>query len=902
VTSGSEETLDEGDAEAVAYELGEGARIDRFVIRRRVGSGGMGVVYAAYDPELDRNIALKLLHSGHAEGQTRLLREARAMAKLSHPNVIAIHDVGVHEGKVFLAMELIEGLTLRGWFAQGPHAWTDVVRVFMMAGRGLAAAHDKGLVHRDFKPENVMLDSEGRVRVMDFGLVQSVERPVSGVETDRRADALAIELTQRGRAMGTPAYMAPEQYQGTATDVRTDQFAFCIALFEALHGERPFAGDSPATLMLAVIDGAIRTPTKSRVPAWLRRLVRRGLAVDPDRRWPSMHALLAEIERGQARVRMQRGIFAVVAVAAIGGAAWGWHAWNERLAAAECERLGEEIAELWPERIDAVRAGLAASGIPDVEATVERIQPWLDRWTEAWRTTRTETCSTDPDRMSPITRARIEACLDVQRRETEAVVEALEQATAQLAGDAVSTVAVMQSPADCADELRLGRVVWPDPDQLEAVTEIRGRLGRARVLNRTGRLEEALAEVEALAPDVEALGWAPLAAELEIRRGDNLSDLGRFDEAEPVLREAYYGAGQAGADLTAAEAATLLVHVVGYSLARHEEGLRWGEQATMHLARVGAEDGLEASMLANSIAGIHFDRGELDKAKAQVERTLEVQEPLLGSDHPVLAAPIHNLAGLARAAGRYDEAQQLYRRAIAIRRAALGLDHLGLVASYASLAAIHLERGEHDEAQRLLLDALAIVDLRLPTDHADRALVINSLAAVHRAKGELDDAVRRYTEAIGIWERTLGPDHPEIAAALNNLGNAYDDRDEYDRAGPLHERALAIWEKAYGPDHPYLAGALTSLGDTRWHQRRYAESIAALERALAIREGRETPHEQLGETRFMLARALWDGAGDRTRARELARLAAADFDALGPGRAAERREAEAWLESTTDPR
>ena len=175
--------------------------------------------------------------------------------------------------------------------------------------------------------------------------------------------------------------------------------------------------------------------------------------------------------------------------------------------------------------------------------------------------------------------------------------------------------------------------------------------------------------------------------------------------------------------------------------------------------------------------------------------------------------------------------------------------------------------------------------------------MINSLAAVHRAKGKLDDALRLYTEAIGIWERTLGPDHPEIAGALNNLGNAYDDRREYDRAGPLHERALAIWEKAYGPEHPYLGNALTSLGSTRWHEGRHAEAIAALERALAIREGRETPREDLGETRFILARALWDGAGDRSRARELARLAADDFGALGPGRAAERREAEAWLES-----
>ncbi|HET6149219.1 MAG TPA: bifunctional serine/threonine-protein kinase/formylglycine-generating enzyme family protein [Polyangia bacterium] len=321
--------------------LEAGARIGRYLILERVGSGAMGVVYGAYDPELDRKVALKLLDGGGASqepaARARLLREAKAMARLAHPNVVVVHDVGVFEGRVFLAMEFLGGGTLKSWLGSRPRTSREVTAVFAAAGRGLAAAHAAGLVHRDFKPENVLLDKEGRPRVVDFGLARDATakqtREDLGVSSLLPA-APALELvpalpttasgettvspldtlTRSGVIMGTPAYMAPEQFLGEATNEQTDQFSFCVALYEALYGERPFTGGSLVRLLNNITEGRLRAPPENRdVPAWIRRAVIRGLQADPAQRWPSMTPLIAALEDDPA-ARQRRRIVAGAAV------------------------------------------------------------------------------------------------------------------------------------------------------------------------------------------------------------------------------------------------------------------------------------------------------------------------------------------------------------------------------------------------------------------------------------------------------------------------------------------------------------------------------------------------------------------------------------------------------------
>jgi formylglycine-generating enzyme required for sulfatase activity len=338
--------------------LEAGARIGRYLILERVGSGAMGVVYGAYDPELDRKVALKLL-GGDGAGQdaiagARLLREAKAMARLTHPNVVVVHDVGMFEGRVFLAMEFLGGGTLKTWLAARPRTTREIIQVFAGAGRGLGAAHAAGLVHRDFKPENVLLDKDGRPRVVDFGLAREAsaasdrtDEDVGRISAGSGTPALAVlpaseiseettlnplgTLTRSGVIMGTPAYMAPEQFLGEATNEQTDQFSFCVALYEALYGERPFGGESLLRLVSNITDGRLLpVPENREVPAWIRRAVLRGVHADPAQRWPSMEPLIAALEDDPVTRRRRRVLSALAAVLVVASLAVGTQAIFQR--------------------------------------------------------------------------------------------------------------------------------------------------------------------------------------------------------------------------------------------------------------------------------------------------------------------------------------------------------------------------------------------------------------------------------------------------------------------------------------------------------------------------------------------------------------------------------------------
>jgi len=276
-------------------------RVGRYELLRCVGRGGMGIVYAARDVELGREVAIKLLRpelSGAVEDR-RLTAEAQALARLSHPNVIAVFDVGTFEGQRFIAMEYVPGQDLRRWL-DAPRTLADVLRVFTAAGRGLHAAHAVGLVHRDFKPDNVLVGDDGRPRVLDFGLARPPDDPGAPAlppALPPAADPRSTVLTVDGQLVGTPAYMAPEQHLGEPADARSDQFSFGVSLYHAVYGVRPFAGDDPRALALSIVRGRVRPATpRYPVPEWLERVLERTLAVDPAQRFASMETLLTVLE------------------------------------------------------------------------------------------------------------------------------------------------------------------------------------------------------------------------------------------------------------------------------------------------------------------------------------------------------------------------------------------------------------------------------------------------------------------------------------------------------------------------------------------------------------------------------------------------------------------------------
>lgn len=358
---GQEKRQDEQEAHESRSSLARGAAVGRYQVIGELGSGGMGRVYAAHDPELARKVAIKLMHpegsraDGGSDGRARLLREAQAMARLSHPNVIAVHDVGTLGQQVFIAMEYVEGSTLARWLADRERSWREVVSMFIQAGRGLAAAHAAGIVHRDFKPDNVLVDKEGRARVFDFGLarpaqLRDIERSAHATAqstVDGEAPAsramLGAAVTEAGKVLGTPEYMAPEQLTGGVGDEKADQYSFCVALYQGIYGESPFRGEDVPALLREMMQGTLGRQSRksSHVPRWLHRTIAQGLSGAPAHRHPSMNALVDQlVRRGRAVRRRWMTLVSLMAIAVLLA---GLVAWKERHA-----RLGriESIAVL----------------------------------------------------------------------------------------------------------------------------------------------------------------------------------------------------------------------------------------------------------------------------------------------------------------------------------------------------------------------------------------------------------------------------------------------------------------------------------------------------------------------------------------------------------------------------
>jgi len=388
----------------------EDRSLGRFEIRSKLGEGGMGVVLLAVDPTLGRLVALKVLHDQGTQesiaARRRLLREAQGIAQLAHENVIVVHEVGTHAGRDYVAMEYVKGKTLGGW--QANRSWREVRDIYIRAGRGLAAAHAAGLVHRDFKPDNVLVGDDGRVRVTDFGLVAAIGAPMSATtEGLRNSSELGVTLTSTGSIMGTPRYMAPEQHRGEPVDARADQFSFCASLYEALYGRPPFAGDSYEVLRMRVLAGELTPPpSDSEVPATIRDAVLRGLRHEATDRFASMTELLDALATDPTpplRARSSRTWLAVGVVGVVaGGIAIGTQL-------RDSSSRPEPVADLaaCPPAIDTTTlaspkelADLRGHGHRDAAAM-------LARDLDAWHTIRERVCTTDP-----ATRPARLACLD----------------------------------------------------------------------------------------------------------------------------------------------------------------------------------------------------------------------------------------------------------------------------------------------------------------------------------------------------------------------------------------------------------------------------------------------------------------------------------------------------------
>jgi hypothetical protein len=530
-----------------------------YVVLAPLGAGGMGGGgRRRTDPELDRKVALKLLRDGGGgprssvgcsdpRADARLLREAQALAQLAHPNVVAVHDVGTVDERVYVAMEFIAGETLQGWLERIPRGWREVLRLALEAGDGLAAAHAAGLVHRDFKPDNVMVGDDGRVRVMDFGLARAAlpGDAAAAAASQVHAGALGTALTRIGALMGTPRTMAPEQWEGRETDARTDQFAFCVTLWEAIHGTPPFAGDTLFSLCHAVTHGERRPPPPgSRAPAWLRRALDRGLSRDPDQRWPSMAALLAALRDDPTRRRRWALAGAAVALAAALGFA-GWRVdHGQRIAA--CEATAAAIDEVWnPAARSSITEGMRATGAAFAERSAELTTTRLDALARGWSTARRDGCiaATVDGTLSAELEQRSEACLDELRAEIGALVEVLQRPDRPLVATIVEVTANLREPASCLDPTRLGAPEAMSAAEREQARAIRRSFARASSLRVAADYEAAQAVVDEARARADALGLASLRARARELAAGLLNDRGDFAGSRAANEEAYLIAG-----------------------------------------------------------------------------------------------------------------------------------------------------------------------------------------------------------------------------------------------------------------------------------------------------------------------------------------------------------------------
>ncbi|HEY2903387.1 MAG TPA: serine/threonine-protein kinase [Polyangia bacterium] len=817
-----------------------GSAIGRYTILDLVGHGGMGDVYAAYDPELDRRVALKLLHedgrrqTSPGEARARLLREAKALAKLSHPNVIVVHDAGTVDGRVFIAMEFVRGRTLSDWLAAQPRTWPAIRDVFVAAGRGLAAAHAAGLVHRDVKPQNIMVGDDGAVRVTDFGLASDVVSPVEGpVGAPGGDDDLLhsqthpLTLTRSGVWLGTPLFMAPEQFRGQKADERSDQFSFCVALYNAVYGERPFAGESLTALRDAVVAGQLREPPKKTVaPAWLRKIIARGLSVRPDDRFPSMEALLAALTRDPTRQRRRVVLGVSVAAALLVAGAVAQRSISHP--AVLCTGNAEKLRAIWelpddrgphPRRQAAEQAFLA-SGKSFAAVSWEKAAKLVDDYARRWIAMSKENCAATyvSGEQSPQVLDLRTDCLDSALGGVQAVADLFMHADGEIVSGSVTAASGLPDLGRCADTRLLRALVKPpsDPAQRARVETLDRRVSALRALTEGGKPNQATPALLVLVDEATNLGYPPLTAEAfsvlglaqamsDGYRGSNLS-----------LWRAMPAAIAGHDDPKAAEIAAMLAGETDAFARSPDEVAAWEAISEAFASRAGT--------------GADRARGWLAQSRS-------------------FNAERHD---------RFKEAAEWARQAIVFK---------SKVSSEGSL---------------------------------DVAESLDSLAGALLGAGDLTEAMAASAKAESILQRVAGPDallRGEIMSNRGEILNAIGQPLEGLRAS---QESLRIFAGILPADKAWNAFPLTGMGYALLALSRSKEALDPLERALKIREKAEAGPREMAQTRFALAQALWQSGGSRPRAVSLARVARADYVRQGSEAAkVSERQIVSWLASHT---
>ncbi|MDP1826337.1 MAG: tetratricopeptide repeat protein [Archangium sp.] len=787
---------------ASGLSLQRGATLGRYVMLEKLGAGGMGEVFAAYDPQLDRKVALKLLRGGALsaeEGKVRLLREAQAMARLQHPNVIAVHDVGLFGERVFVAMEYVEGETLADWL-RGQHPWDEIVRIFRLAGDGLSAAHRAGLVHRDFKPDNVLLGADARPRVVDFGLARQSTSTPSPASPDKEVaegaadSSLNVQLTRDGAVMGTPGYMAPEQIAGLATDARTDQFSFCVALWEGLFGKRPFSGATLKQHAQEIAAGRLTpVPADTQVPDWVQDVLRRGLAANPADRWPEMDALIKAL-KPRARRNPRRTLFvAGLVLFSIFGIGYGVWTRQRLLVCGGGER---RLTGLWDGvRKAKLKEGFRATGLsyaPEAWASSERA---IDSWAAEWVVTARDVC--EASRLRKVDSAEATelktACLDERIQRLEALVALFEAPDHDVVNNAPTAARELESAASCTTTLGMRRRVVADEKEQAADRALRSKLTEARALFAAGkyaagadRLKQGLSPAAPPAAQAEAYLWL---ARLELKRGENR--LAR--QANLVATEQALKSGEAG---LAARGLSRLYASEGYDESDADADA-WGRLAAAAAARVPGDWEVQVELGRND-GFVDIRRKRFKPALADFERVLSLQQEHLGAEHPDVASTLNNLGIVLTHLNRDEEAVRRYDESLRLHEKLEGPEHPNVALASQNLGVALKRLGRLTEARAAFERAVEIRRKALGFNHPESLRSAQSLVKLLITLGDLEAARALLDEVKETRTLMSGADSVEMLAVLELETELFLAGEFWGEALQTATRHLAL-AKARGP-------------------------------------------------------------------------------------------------------
>lgn len=750
-----------------------GQSIGRFTVLQQIGAGGMGVVLAAYDPQLDRKVAIKMMHDDVSVGHgARLEREAKAMAQLSHPHVVTVHDTGVHKGRLYIAMEYVEGETLGSWLRSGQRSRKQILDYVLQAGRGLAAAHKAGLVHRDFKPDNVLIGRDGRVRVGDFGLVSGMAEADDPVGPKKAQVLSPSSLTVAGSIMGTPLYMAPEQHAGRSIDARADQFSFCVTLWQALCKEPPYSADTYEQLVANVNRGEVRpVPSGALVSGKLRAVLVRGLAAEPDKRFATMDQLLLELERAcrPARWPWLAGGAGAVAVAA-SAAIWMMGPADDD----PCAGSGKRLAGVWDEgRKNQLEAVLRASGSPAHADVWRRVERDLDDYTERWSIMHRDVCEATHVRGQQSDEAfdlRMR-CLDRRLAEAASLIDrAAESMPDSDVFKLVDAAGKLRSVDDCVDidDLRSAFPLPNDSDRRQSILTLQARLIEAESYERLGRYEQVGTIAAEVVDGAAGVEYPPLMAQAIVMRAASEGRAGNLAQAEASLRLASEAAARARDDKLLAKTWIDLMDNLA-AQGRTDDALALEVVARAAVERVSDEHDIGARF-ANSLAALFIAKGKYPEAKEQYEIALRLARKM-GEDSPILGHALTNL---------------------------------GTVFWYLSDTA---------SARRYFEEGQAVLEKQLGPRHPTLAYSHINLGSLDSIDGDIDRAITRFEIAIDIWEGAHGPEHINLAHGLEQLSHALARKSDAEGARKAGERALAIREAVLGPDHHQVAQVLVTLAD-----------------------------------------------------------------------------------------